>query len=154
MEAVISDVIKIIEEGRSKAYKAINTAMVEAYWLAGKRIVKEGLDGEKRAEYSKYIIGKLSELLTARFGSGYSPTTLYNFKKFYITCPDENILYTLCTKLSWSHNRHIMRVIDRNARIYYLKEAAEQNWDVRQPERNIHIKPSLPIPILYLNKTK
>jgi len=138
MEAVISDVIEIIEEGRRKAYQTINTAMIEAYWLAGKRIVEDKLEGRDRAEYGKYIIQKLSELLTARFGSGYSPTTLYNFKKFYTTFPDENILYTLCTKLSWSHNRRIMRVIDKEARIYYLKESAEQNWGVRQLERNIN----------------
>lgn len=138
MEAVISDVIKIIEEGRSKAYQAINTAMVEAYWLAGKRIVENELEGHDRAEYGKSVIKKLSEALTARFGKGYSPATLYNFKQFYSTFPDEEIFYKLCRKLNWSHNRLIMRVADYKARHYYLKEAAEQNWGVETLERNIN----------------
>ncbi len=51
MEAVITDVINIIEEGRRKAYQAINSSMVEAYWLAGKRIVEDELEGQDRAEY-------------------------------------------------------------------------------------------------------
>lgn len=138
MESVITDVINIIEEGRRKAYQAINTSMVEAYWLAGKRIVEDELEGKDRAEYGKSIINKLSTVLTVKFGKGYSTTNIYDFKKFYTTFPDENFFRTLCGKLSWSHNRVIMRVLDKNARLYYLREASEQNWGVRQLERNIN----------------
>src|SRR5690606_8995691 len=136
--AVITDVINIIEEGRVKAYQAINTSMVEAYWLAGKRLVEDELEGQDRAEYGKSIIKKLADALKQRFGSGFSPSTLYNYKQFYTTFSDEQIFYTLCRKLSWSHNRSIMRVLDKKAQLYYLKEAAEQNWGVRQLERNIN----------------
>ena len=45
MEPIITDVIVVIEEGRRKAYRAVNTAMVEAYWLTGKRSVEEELPG-------------------------------------------------------------------------------------------------------------
>lgn len=38
MKAVITEVINIIEEGRRKAYGAINTSMVESYWLIGRTI--------------------------------------------------------------------------------------------------------------------
>ncbi|SFT15692.1 PDDEXK nuclease domain-containing protein [Sphingobacterium wenxiniae] len=138
MESVITDVIHIIEEARRKAYQAINTSMVEAYWLAGKRIVEDELEGDKRAEYGKSALKKLSNALTVKFGKGYSTTNIYDFKKFYTTFPDENIFRTLCGKLSWSHNRAIMRVLDENARLYYLREASEQNWGVRQLERNIN----------------
>lgn len=138
IEPVISDVIHIIEEGRKKAYQAINTSMVEAYWLAGKRIVEDELDGHERAEYGKSIIKKLSEALTDKFGKGFSVATLYSFKQFYATFSDENIFYTLCRKLSWSHNRYIMRVVDKKAQLYYLRETYEQNWGVRQLERNIN----------------
>ncbi|MCR4810971.1 MAG: PDDEXK nuclease domain-containing protein, partial [Bacteroidales bacterium] len=41
------------------------------------------------------------------------------------------------SKLSWSHNRLIMRVQDSDARHYYLQEAAQEGWSVRQLERNI-----------------
>lgn len=58
-------------------------------------------------------------------------------RQFYLTYPSEEICYTLCSKLDWSHNRLIMRVADSNARYYYLKEAAEEGWSVRMLERNI-----------------
>jgi len=138
MEAVISDVINIIEEGRRKAYQAINTSMVEAYWLAGKRIVEDELAGNERAAYGKSVMKRLSEALTAKFGTGYSLSALYDFKKFYITFPDENIFHTACGKLSWSHNRLIMRISDPKARAYYVAETAQQNWNVKTLERNIN----------------
>jgi hypothetical protein len=40
----ISEIKQILREARSKAYTVINSAMVEAYWLIGKRIVEEELD--------------------------------------------------------------------------------------------------------------
>lgn len=64
METVVADVIAIIEEGRRKAINAVNTSMVEAYWLTGKRIADEELQGQERAEYGKAVIKTLSEALT------------------------------------------------------------------------------------------
>jgi hypothetical protein len=37
----ISEIKQILREARTKAYTTINSAMVEAYWLIGKRIVEE-----------------------------------------------------------------------------------------------------------------
>ncbi len=137
MEAVISDVIAIIEEGRKKAYQAINTSMVEAYWLAGKRIVEEELQGQERAAYGKSVMKRLSEALKIKFGKGYSMSSLYDFKKFYLTFPNQEIFHKLCGKLTWSHNRLLMRVTNQEARGYYMQEAIEQNWGVETLERNI-----------------
>lgn len=35
----VSDIRQILELAREKSYSAINSAMVEAYWSVGKRIV-------------------------------------------------------------------------------------------------------------------
>lgn len=59
-----------------------------------------------------------------------------NVFTFLMTFP--TIQQTLSAKLSWSHFQLIMRVSDENARQYYLREAAEQNWSVRTLERNIN----------------
>ena len=37
----IREIKQIVIEARQKAYTAINSAMVEAYWQMGKRIVEE-----------------------------------------------------------------------------------------------------------------
>ena len=112
--------------------------MVQAYWLMGKRIVEEQQQGEQKATYGEAILKTLSIALTAELGKGFSYANLRNFRQFYLTYPDAEICYTLCSKLTWSHNRLIMRVENADARRYYLKEVIEQNWSVRELERNIN----------------
>jgi len=138
MNTIVKDIVAIIEAGRQKAYSAINASMVEAYWLAGKRIVEEEQQGNERAAYGEAVLKQLSKELTIKYGKGYSFTNLYNFRQFYLTYTDDEIFYTLCRKLPWSHNRLIMRVENPSARRYYLEEAAQQSWSVRTLERNVN----------------
>lgn len=133
---IVQDVRTILQEARQLTARAINSTMVTAYWLIGKRIVVEEQQGQKRAAYGEQILKKLSQELTAEFGNGFSYANLKNMRKFYKTYPNQKG-YTLCTQLSWSHNRLIMRVEDPVAREWYLQEAARENWSVRQLERNI-----------------
>ena len=131
------DIKQILQQARNKAQTAVNSAMVEAYWLIGKRIVEEEQQGEKKAKYGQRILEKLSIALSNEFGKGFSYANLRNFRQFYLTYPNQKICYTVCSKLSWSHNRLIMRVENEKARQYYLQEVASENWTVRQLERNI-----------------
>ncbi|MCK5323769.1 MAG: DUF1016 domain-containing protein, partial [Desulfobulbaceae bacterium] len=126
------DVRQILLSARSKTYRAVNTAMVEAYWLIGKRIVEEEQNGKSRAEYGKRLLENLSKSLSNDFGKGFSYANLRNFRQFYLTYPDQKICYTVCSKLSWSHNRLIMRIDNEQARTYYLTESKAENWSVRQ----------------------
>lgn len=135
---LVTDVQGILHSARQKSYSAVNFAMVEAYWKIGRRIVEEEQKGKGRADYGTQLIKTLSESLTDEFGKGFSATNLAGFRKFYLTFASDEILYTVCTKLTWSHCRLIMRVENPKAREYYLKEAAEQAWSVRVLDRNIH----------------
>ena len=58
----IHEIKQIVTEARQKAYTAINSAMVEAYWLMGKRIVEEEQQGKERADrtYARVREGVLS----------------------------------------------------------------------------------------------
>ncbi|SDF52171.1 Predicted nuclease of restriction endonuclease-like (RecB) superfamily, DUF1016 family [Bacteroidales bacterium KHT7] len=132
------DIRSILAEARRITARAVNTAMVTAYWLIGKRIVLEEQKGQDRANYGEKLLKNLSKELTAEFGNGFSYPNLRNMRQFYRTYPNAEICYTLCSKLSWSHNRLIMRVSDANAREWYLREAASANWSVRELERNIN----------------
>lgn len=132
-----ADIKGILEQARGKARSAVNATMVEAYWLIGRRIVEEEQRGQHKAEYGSRLLENLSKALASDFGKGFSYANLRNFRQFYLTYPDREICYTVCSKLSWSHNRLIMRVDDPKARSYYLMEGAAQQWSVRQMERNI-----------------
>lgn len=61
---IFKDIQTILEKARSKSFKAINTAMVQAYWHIGKVIVEEEQRGKQRAEYGKALLEGLSEKLS------------------------------------------------------------------------------------------
>jgi predicted nuclease of restriction endonuclease-like (RecB) superfamily len=134
----IQEIKQILAQARQRSYQAINTAMVEAYWRIGEKIVLEEQNGKDRATYGDAILKELSIALTNEFGKGFSYANLYNMRQFYLTYQDSEIFYTLCIKLTWSHNRLIMRLKEAQARAYYLEEAANANWSVRTLERNIN----------------
>lgn len=133
-----ADIARILQTGRSQAYQAVNTAMVQTYWQLGQRIVEQEQQGEARAEYGKALITNLSRYLRDTFGKGFSVANLKNFRQFYLTYPDFDELATHCVaNLSWSHVRLIMRLENPAERSYYLQEASSQNWSTRLLERNI-----------------
>lgn len=139
MEKFIDDIRFILEQARKKAYSATNSAMVEAYWLTGKRIVEQEQHGAERTQYGGEIIKTLSLELSTKLGRGFSETNIRNFRPFYLTFPDFfQIQQTLSAKLTWSHFQLLMRVNNKDARNYYLRETSEQNWAVRTLERNIN----------------
>lgn len=137
MDKLVGDVRTLLAQARQATARAVNTAMVTTYWMIGQRIVVEEQNGSNKAAYGEQILQKLSSALEKEFGNGFSYANLRNMRQFYLTYPDKEICYTLCSKLSWSHNRLIMRVQDSDARHYYLQEAAQEGWSVRQLERNI-----------------
>ncbi|MBX9034136.1 PDDEXK nuclease domain-containing protein [Gordonibacter massiliensis (ex Traore et al. 2017)] len=131
-EAVYLSVRTTLETARAKAAAAVNDAMVAAYWEIGRQITEAQGD---RAEYGKHLMEYLSERLTAEFGKGFDKRNLHYMKQFYQAFP---IVNTLCSQLSWSHYRLLMRVEGRERRDFYVRSAVEERWTVRQLDRQIH----------------
>ena len=133
----INEIKKILKNARQKAYTAVNSAMVEAYWEIGRRIVEEEQSGRERAEYGKEIIKNLSKELTEEFGKGFGERNIRNIRQFYVLFSDYEKWKSLISKLTWTHIQKVLRVSDEKARIFYLTEAAENMWSVRTLDRNI-----------------
>lgn len=130
---------EVLLAARTTARRAVNDAMVQAYWQIGRLIVEDEQGGERRAEYGKRVLPELASRLAAEFGKGFSTTNLKLFRQFYLAFP---IGHTLCDqsglgRLSWSHFRNLLRVEGTQARAWYANEAASQNWSVRALDRQI-----------------
>lgn len=106
----IKDIKNILRQARGQSYKSVNSIMIQAYWLIGYRIVEQEQKGEKRAGYGEKLIETLSKELNSEIGSGMSVAHLKNCRQFYCKFPDFPKSYTLCSELSWSHLRLIMRL--------------------------------------------
>jgi len=129
-------IAEVIQQARQQIKQAVNQQMVQAYWHIGRLIVEEEQQGQERAEYGKQQLEQLSQRLQNEFGKGFDVGNLRNMRQFYLTIPKH---YTLCSVLSWSHYRILMRLENPSARQWYADEAAQQNWSVRALERQIGV---------------
>lgn len=127
----------ILLSAKTQARRAVNDAMVQAYWHVGRLIVEDEQGGERRAEYGKRVLPELAKRLSGEFGKGFTLANLRNFRQFFLNFSWEEIRYTACSELSWSHFRCLMRVKNKAARTWYASETATQNWSVRALDRQI-----------------
>lgn len=136
---IINDISHILRQAQANAYRSINQAMVQAYWLVGKRIVEEEQQGEAKAAYGKRVIKSLSAALQAEFGKGFSERNIENMRAFYLQYPIPQTvsaeLQTPDFQLSWSHYQMLLRVENKEERAFYAIEAAQNNWSLRELKR-------------------
>ena len=92
---LVNDLRSIVSKARSKAFAAVNYSLVERNWRIGQRIVEEEQNGASRAEYGKHVIEVASAALTEEFGKGFSYTNIANYKRFYLTFNNLQILQTV-----------------------------------------------------------
>ncbi|GAA0179449.1 PDDEXK nuclease domain-containing protein [Clostridium sediminicola] len=133
-ENLYDNIKTTLSRAREKAYKAVNFAIVDAYWNIGRMIVEEEQNGTDRANYGDYIIKYLSEKLTKDFGKGFSTTNLKYMRRFYNAF---SISQTLSDQLSWSHYLLLSKIDETQKRKFYFEEAISANWSVRELDRQI-----------------
>lgn len=128
------DIRAIIINTRNTIYKAVNTGILEANWKIGRRIVEEEQAGASRAEYGQRVINDLAEKLSVEFGRGFDARELRRYRQFYLLFPKWDALRP---ELTWIHYRTLIRVENERARLYYMNEAALQNWSTRALDSQI-----------------
>lgn len=133
-----SDIRNIVEQGRQQAYASINASMIVTYWNVGRRIVEEEQQGETRAGYGDLLVKRIAEELTKDYGKTYSYRNICYYRQFYLSFSDLQIVNARVHNLTWTHFRHLLRVDDEKARLWYMREAATQLWSTRELERNIN----------------
>jgi hypothetical protein len=136
---IINDIQQILRQAQQQAFRSINQAMVQAYWLVGKRIVEEEQGGESKATYGKGVIKNLSEALKKEFGKGFSVDNLENMRRFYLAYPISETLSRKSQRyefqLSWSHYQLLTRIENNEERTFYQIEATQNQWSLRELKR-------------------
>ena len=127
-------VAKLLTEARSSVVKTINKTMVYTYFEIGRMIVEEEQKGNVRAEYGKQVIIELSRKLTEEFGKGFSRRNLEQMRQFYLTYSKTQTV-SAEFNLSWSHYMKLMRIDNENERKFYEIESLENNWSLRELQR-------------------
>lgn len=161
-DTLYAEIRAVLEASRSSAYRAVNAAMVQAYWQVGRLIVEHEQGGKKRAVYGGEVLEELSHRLTTDFGRGFDPSNLRYMRLFYekfpqVGAPRQSVaaagirdavrhksnetdnLVAFEPGLSWTHYRLLLGVENDTAREWYMHEAADQHWSTRQLERQISV---------------
>ena len=162
VESTYQSVKQILEAARSTAYRAVNFAMIQAYWNIGRVIVEDEQKGRKKADYGDYLVKELSERLTKEFGKGFTISNIKYFRQFYLSFSighavrdqshalgrksagkakshalrDESPI--IRNELSWTHYRLLLKVDKPDIRQFYMDECIQSNWSTRQLERQIN----------------
>ena len=130
---IFEEIKILVNNSRKRVYSTVNIEMLNLYWNIG-RIIMEIQQGDERARYGNAVLDKLSKKLTVEFGKGFSSRNLRTMRKFYVTYP---IWKTLSSKLSWSHYLELIKIDEENKRKFYLNEAINSRWSVRELQRQI-----------------
>ena len=105
-------------------------------WHVGRRLLMENLQNG-RAAYGKQILATVSRELTAEFGRGFTYAGIARMIQFSQLFPDEQIVSTLSTQLSWSHFMELLPIKDSLARGFYAEMCRIERWDVRTFRKKI-----------------
>ena len=166
---IITGVAKRIEhliaDAREHVARSVNITEVITKYEIGRIIVEVVQEGEERATYGKQLLQGVSDILTERFGDGWSADTLKRCRKFFTIYSAKEICATPLPQLpatnsvnsvdqiqrtekesynsnetypftlSWSHYLLLMRIDSDAERRFYEIECEKQNWSVRQLQR-------------------
>ena len=129
-------IIKIIEQAKVRAVKAVNAEMIEMYWQIG-RYISEKAENEG---WGKSVVQEFADFLKRTYPSakGFSPQNIWRMKQFYETYKGNEKLSPLVREITWSNNLLIMSGCKtEESKEFYMKLCIANGYGKRELERQI-----------------
>ena len=129
-----SDITRLIDSARQRAYQAVNTTLIELYWQVGAYLSRK----IAAAEWGEGVVEQLAQhIATTQPGlRGFSAKNIWRMRQFYETYRDDEKLSPLVRELPWTHNLIILSQSKRpEEREFYLRLATREQWSKRELER-------------------
>ena len=136
MDNRFTEIIKLIEQSRSKAIRAVNTELINLYWLIGENISNK----MNSAEWGDSVVTELANYIKKIEPNlkGFSDKNIWRMKQFYETYRGDLKLSTVVREISWTHNLAIFsRCKSHEERLFYLEITKRENYSKRELERQI-----------------
>ena len=133
VETAFAEVVKLIHASRQRAVRAVNTELIDLYWLIGEYLHhKIEADG-----WAKGTVVQLAAYIAQREPGlrGFSPQNLWRMRQFFEIYRDDSKLSPLVRVLPWTHNLIILGQSKRpEEREFYLRMATQERWGKRELE--------------------
>ena len=124
IESQFTEVVKLIQQSRFKAYKAVNTELIDLYWRVGEyisnRIANE--------EWGKSIVSVLADYIQNAEPEikGFSDKNLWRMKQYFEAYRDYPKLSAALREISWTNNLMILGMRRPEEREFYLRLCVQE----------------------------
>ncbi|MBN9231999.1 MAG: hypothetical protein BGO90_04980 [Legionella sp. 40-6] len=130
------EVVQLIQASRERAYQAVNTELINLYWMIGQYISTK----ISNAEWGDGIVPELADYLaqTQPGLRGFTRANLFRMRQFYEAYHGDKIVSPLVRQLPWTHNMIILSQSKRpDERQFYIQQAIKEHWSKRELEKQI-----------------
>jgi len=131
-----SKVLKQIQQSKQKAYKQVNTVLIDLYWNVGSLISEKTL----LQNWGKSVVKELADYIKLQDPTikGFSDKNLWRMKQFYESYKDNKKLSALLRELSWTNNLLILSHSKQSEeREFYILLSIKEKLSSRELERQI-----------------
>jgi len=99
-------VLTEIQKAKEKAFRQVNTVLVELYWSIGQFISEQ----VKLNDWGKGVVEELASFIHSKEPNikGFTARNMWRMKQFYETYCDNPKLSELLTQLTWTNNLLIL----------------------------------------------
>lgn len=130
------EIIHLINTSKQKAYKQVNTILIELYWNIGQYISTKTI----KENWGKSVVKELSDYIQIQEPTinGFSDKNLWRMKQFYETYHKNEKLSPLVRELTWTNNLLILSASKSDEeREFYINISIKERYSKRELERQI-----------------
>ncbi len=131
-----SEIIKIIQSARERAFYKVNEELIGMYLQIGKFVSENSRD----AAYGDSYVDGLADFFAKNYPElkGFTRRGLYRMRQFYELYGEDEKVSALLTQLSWTNHLQIMSACkSAEERYFYMALCAKEKYSTRELERQI-----------------
>ena len=133
---LIADIKTKIKNSQQQAFLAVNKEMIKLYWDIGEKIVLK----QSEQKWGDSVVDQVSSDLQLEFPgiTGYSRSSVYRMRQFYLAYYNKPIVQALLGQLSWTHHGKILdKCKTDEEREFYIKLSVKGHLSYRALESKI-----------------
>jgi predicted nuclease of restriction endonuclease-like (RecB) superfamily len=130
------EVVALIEGARTRAYRAVNSELIDLYWRLGEYISRK----IESSAWGRGVVAELASYIRRRHPNlrGFTRASLFRMRQFHETYRLEKKVAALLRQLPWTHHLMILGRCKRpDERRFYVELSLREGWTSRELARQL-----------------